>query len=61
MGVLKRSVKHKDGTKSTYWYIRYTVNGRDKWESVGKVGEVTKAVAQRALGDCYKDNGKRDA
>jgi integrase len=49
MGVFKRHIKSKDGTNTAYWYIRYSVNGRDKWESVGKVGEVTKTVAQRIL------------
>ena len=49
MGVLKRSIKSKSGNATDYWYIRYTFNGRDKWESVGKVGVVTKAVAQARL------------
>ena len=47
MGVFKRIRKNKDGSKTAYWYTRIMVNSRDKWESVGKVGEVTKAVAQR--------------
>jgi hypothetical protein len=46
MGVFKRIRKNKDGSKTAYWYTRMKVNGKDKWESVGKVGEVTKAVAQ---------------
>jgi len=49
MGVLKRSIKSKSGNSTDYWYIRYTFNGRDKWESVGKVGIITKAVAQARL------------
>jgi len=49
MGVFKRWIKSKDGSKTAYWYIRYTVNGKDNWESVGKVGEVTKSVAQSNL------------
>lgn len=49
MGAFKRWVKSKDGSKTPYWYIRYTVNGKEKWESVGKVGEVTKTVAQSKL------------
>jgi len=49
MGVQKREYIKKDGTKSSYWYIRYSVNGRDIWRSVGKVGEVTKTLAQRRL------------
>lgn len=51
MGVFKRWVKSKGGDKTAYWYIRYTVNGKDKWESVGKVGQITKTVAQRKLED----------
>ena len=47
MGVIKRIRKNKDGSKSVYWYTRIMINGKDKWKSVGKVGEVTKAVAQR--------------
>ncbi|GBD38674.1 MAG: hypothetical protein KatS3mg078_2252 [Deltaproteobacteria bacterium] len=49
MGVFKRWIKSKDGKKTAYWYIRYMVNGKDKWESVGKVGLVTKAMAQAKL------------
>lgn len=51
MGVFKRWRKAKDGSKTAYWYIRYSVDGNEKWESAGKVGEVTKAVAQRKLED----------
>jgi integrase len=47
MGVFKRIRKNKDGSKTAYWYTRIMVNGKDNWESVGRVGEVTKAVAQR--------------
>ncbi|MGE5443135.1 MAG: tyrosine-type recombinase/integrase [Ignavibacteriales bacterium] len=49
MAVFKRYRKQKDGSKVPYWYIRYWVNSEEKWEAVGKVGEVTKAVAQKAL------------
>jgi integrase len=49
MGVLKRWTKSKDGARTAYWYIRYTVNGKEKWESVGKAGVVTKTVAQSKL------------
>jgi len=48
MGVFKRWVKSKKG-KTAYWYARYQVNGKDKWESVGKVGEITKTVAEKKL------------
>ena len=47
MGVFKRVRKQKDESKIAYWYIRYTFNGKDVWESIGRVGEVTKAVAHR--------------
>lgn len=49
MAVFKRHRNQSDGTKVPYWYIRYWVNGKEKREAVGKVGEVTKAVAQKAL------------
>jgi integrase len=54
MGVFKRYSKSNDGTKTAYWYIRYSVDGKEKWESVGKVGVVTKMVAQRKLEDVRK-------
>jgi len=54
MGVFKRYSKSNDGTKTAYWYIRYSVDGKEKWESVGKVGVVTKMVAQRKLEDIKK-------
>lgn len=49
MGVFKRWRKYGDGSKVPYWYIRYAVNGKIKWEGVGKVGIVTKDVALRRL------------
>jgi len=51
MGAFKRFVKSKDGVKTPYWYIRYAMNGKMKWESVGKVGDITKTVAQAKLAD----------
>ena len=51
MGVFKRWIQSKDGSKTAYWYIRYWVNGKEKWESVGKQGEITKTVAQARLGE----------
>lgn len=51
MGVFKRWIQSKDGSKTAYWYIRYTVNGKEKWESVGKSGMVTKTVAQAKLAE----------
>jgi len=49
MGVYKRIRVHKDGSETTYWYIRYWVNGQEKKESIGKVGTVTKTIAQTHL------------
>ncbi len=49
MGVFKRWVNSKDSSKTAYWYIRYTVNSKEKWESIGRVGQITKTVAQRKL------------
>ena len=46
MGVFKRTIK-RDSSESQYWYIDYVVNGKRKWESVGKVGEVSKADAKK--------------
>ena len=48
MSVFKRTIKTKQG-KSHYWYIDYTVNDKRKWESVGRVGEVSKADAKKLL------------
>jgi len=48
MSVFKRTIKTKQG-KSQYWYIDYTVNNKRKWESVGRVGEATKADAKKLL------------
>jgi len=53
MGVFKRLIKSKKG-ETPYWYIRYTVNKKLKWESIGKVGEVTKAVADAILAERKK-------
>jgi len=48
MGVFKRWINNKKG-KTAYWYIRYPVKGKEKWESIGEVGIITKTVAQRKL------------
>ncbi|MDA2920011.1 tyrosine-type recombinase/integrase [Desulfobacterota bacterium AH_259_B03_O07] len=48
MGVFKRVRKNKYGSK-LFWYIRYSVNGKIRWEAVGKVGAVTKDVARGML------------
>jgi len=50
MRVFKRWASSKKG-KTAYWYIRYTVNKKQKWESIGKVGEVTKTVAEGILAE----------
>lgn len=49
MGVFKRRRKSEDGSKAAFWYIRYAVNGKIKWEAVDKSGVVTKDVALRRL------------
>jgi len=49
MGVFKRWIKSKDGKNTPYWYIRFAMNGKMKWESAGKVGLITKTVAQARL------------
>lgn len=49
MGVFKRWRKSQDGRKTAHWYIRYAVNGKVKWESIGEVGRITKTVAQGKL------------
>jgi len=48
MSVFKRTINTKQG-KSQYWYIDYTLNGKRRWESVGRVGEVSKADARKLL------------
>ncbi|NIP32282.1 MAG: tyrosine-type recombinase/integrase, partial [Candidatus Dadabacteria bacterium] len=48
MGIFKRTTK-RNGNKREYWYIDYVVKGKRKWESVGKVGQVTKADARKLL------------
>jgi len=49
MGVFKRIREHKDGSETAYWYIRYWVNGKERKESIGRIGIVTKKVAQIRL------------
>ncbi|MDA2918399.1 site-specific integrase [Desulfobacterota bacterium AH_259_B03_O07] len=49
MGVFKRSIESKNGRKTPYWYIRFAMNGKMKWESVGKVGVATKDIARSKL------------
>jgi len=49
MSVFKKRYKNKGGKTSEYWYIDYTVDGKRKWESVGKVGLVNKTDARKLL------------
>jgi len=49
MGVFKRWIANKDGKQNAFWYIRYALNGKMKWESVGRVGPYTKDVARARL------------
>jgi len=54
MGVFKRIRKGKEGKETPYWYIRYSVHGKIKWESIGKVGSVTKDNARAKLAERKK-------
>ena len=51
MGVFKRTRVTQDGVSNQYWYIRYRVNGKDKYESVGRIPLVTKTQARALLED----------
>ncbi|MGE5446036.1 MAG: tyrosine-type recombinase/integrase [Ignavibacteriales bacterium] len=47
MSVYKRTIVSKGGKKSLYWYVEVsTPNGKKIKRSIGKVGEMTKAVAR---------------
>ena len=54
MGVFKRTRKNNNGKKTDSWYIRYSVNRVIKWESIGKVGLVTKDIANAKLAERKK-------
>ena len=54
MGVFKRTRKNAEGKTTSYYYIRYMLNGKMKWESVGEVGKVTKSVAEALLAEKRK-------
>ncbi len=54
MGVFKRTRKKSDGKETKSYYIRYMLNGKMKWESVGEVGKVTKSVAEALLAEKKK-------
>jgi hypothetical protein len=48
MSVYKRTIVGKDGKKSLYWYIEVGLpSGKKIKRSIGKVGEITKAVARQ--------------
>lgn len=48
MSVYKRTIVSKDGKKSLYWYVEVSSpNGKKIKRSIGKVGEMTKAVARK--------------
>lgn len=48
MPVYKRTIVSKDGKKSLYWYVEVGLpNGKKIKRSIGKVGEMTKAVARQ--------------
>jgi integrase len=49
VGVFKRGIRGKDGNKTDHWYIDYAIDGKRKWEAVGKVGEVSKEDAKKLL------------
>jgi len=55
MGVFKRTRISKQGKKTDYWYMRYVINGKETWKSAGKVGEITKTVAQKILEDIKRN------
>ena len=48
MSVYKRKIKGKEGKITEYWYVEVSLPGGKKIKrSVGKVGQVTKAVARQ--------------
>ncbi len=51
MGVFKRTRINNNSKKVDFWYMRYVINGKETWKSAGKVGEITKTVAQKMLED----------
>ncbi len=47
MAVVKRFIKHKDRTKTEYYYSRNRHKKRDVWKALGPVGIITKTQAKR--------------
>jgi len=54
MGVFKRKIKNKNGKHSEVYYGRIDINKKNKWFSLGKVGIITKAVAESRLHEIKK-------
>jgi len=54
MGVFKRARNKAGGKVTNYYYIRYMLSGKMKWESVGEVGKVTKSVCEALLAERKK-------
>jgi len=55
MGVFRRTRTNIDGKKTDFWYMRYVINGKETWKSAGRVGEITKTVAQKMLEDIKRN------
>lgn len=55
MGVFKRTRINNNSKKVDFWYMRYVLNGKETWKSAGKVGEITKTVAQKMLEDIKRN------
>ncbi len=52
MSVYKRTIVSKDGKKSLYWHVEVGLpNGKKLKKSIGKVGQMTKAVARQVEQD----------
>ncbi len=47
MAVIKKWIKHKDGTSTPYYYSRNRHKKRDVWKALGPVGIITKTIAKR--------------
>jgi len=54
MGVFRRIIKNKNGKQTEVYYGRIDINKKDKWFSLGKVGIITKAVAESRLHEIKK-------
>ena len=55
MAIYKRKIKNKTGKITEYWYVEISVSGGRKIKrSIGKVGQVTKAVARQVESELKK-------